>query len=193
VVLPTFDAPEWVMQVFTFLVILGFPLALILAWAFELTPEGIKLESTVDRAKSITQQTGRKLDFAIIGLLALAVVFLVVDHYVLEAEPEHAEAAAERVLAAEPAARGKSIAVLPFANMSADPDQEYFADGISEELLNTLAQFEDLRVVGRTSSVSFKNSNADLKEMGEALNADVILEGSVRKAGDRVRITAQLN
>jgi TolB-like protein/Tfp pilus assembly protein PilF len=193
VVLPTFNAPEWVMQVLTFLVILGFPLALILAWAFELTPEGIKLETTVDRAKSITQQTGRKLDFAIIALLAVALVFVVVDHYVLEAEAEHAEAAAEQVLAAEPVALGKSIAVLPFLNMSADADQEYFADGISEELLNTLAHFEDLRVVGRTSSFSFRNSDANLTEIGEALNADVILEGSVRKAGDRVRITAQLN
>jgi TolB-like protein len=187
VVLPTFNAPEWVMQVLTFLVILGFPLALILAWAFELTPEGIKLETSVNRAKSITQQTGRKLDFAIIALLALAVGFLAVDHYVLEANSEQATAAVE------PVELGKSIAVLPFLNMSADADQEYFADGISEELLNTLAQFEDLRVVGRTSSFSFRNSDANLTEIGEALNADVILEGSVRKAGDRVRITAQLN
>jgi TolB-like protein len=192
VVLPTFKAPEWVMQVLTFLVILGFPLALILAWAFELTPEGIKLETSVNRAKSITQQTGRKLDFAIIALLAVALVFVVVDQYVLEAEPEHAEVAAEQVLAAEPVAPGKSIAVLPFVNMSADADQEYFADGISEELLNTLAQFEGLRVVGRTSSFSFKHSDADLKEIGKALSADVILEGSVRTAGDRVRITALL-
>jgi len=193
VVLPTFEAPHWVMKVLTFLVILGFPSALILAWAFELTPEGIKLEKSVDRAESITQQTGRKLDFSIIGLLALAVVFLAVDHYVLETEPEPATAAAEQALAAEPVELGKSIAVLPFLNMSADAGQEYFADGIAEELLNTLAQFEDLRVVGRTSSFSFRNSDANLTEIGEALNADVILEGSVRKAGDRVRITAQLN
>jgi TolB-like protein/Tfp pilus assembly protein PilF len=193
VVLPTFDAPDWVMKTLTFLVILGFPPALILAWAFELTPEGIKLETTVDRSKSITQQTGRKLDFTIIALLAVALVSVVVDHYVLEANSEQATVAAELISAAEPIERGKSIAVLPFVNMSADADQEYFADGISEELLNTLAHFEDLRVVGRTSSFSFKHSDADLKEMGEALNADVILEGSVRKAGDRVRITAQLN
>ncbi|MBW2542396.1 MAG: tetratricopeptide repeat protein, partial [Deltaproteobacteria bacterium] len=187
VVLPTFDAPNWVMKVITFLVILGFPPALVLAWAFELTPEGIKREAAVDPAESITQRTGRKLDFAIIALLALAVVFLGVEHYVLEANPEQTTVAVET---AEP---GKSIAVLPFVNMSSDPDQEYFADGISEELLNTLAQFEDLRVVGRTSSFSFRKSDANLTEIGEALNADVILEGSVRKAGDRVRITAQLN
>jgi TolB-like protein/DNA-binding winged helix-turn-helix (wHTH) protein len=127
------------------------------------------------------------------GLLAVVLVFVAIDHYVLEAEPERAEAPTEHAPAAKPVARGKSIAVLPFVNMSADPDQEYFADGISEELLNTLAHFEGLRVVGRTSSFSFKHSDADLKEMGEALNADVILEGSVRTAGDRVRITAQLN
>jgi TolB-like protein/DNA-binding winged helix-turn-helix (wHTH) protein/Tfp pilus assembly protein PilF len=192
VVLPTFEAPNWVMKVLTFLVILGFPPALILAWVFELTPEGIKLETAVDRAKSITRQTGRKLDFAIIGLLAIALIFVVVDQYVLEAEPKHAVVAAEPVPVAEPVARGKSIAVLPFVNMSADADQEYFADGISEELLNTLAQFEDLRVVGRTSSFSFKGSDADLTEIGETLNAGAILEGSVRMAGDRVRITAQL-
>jgi len=192
VVLPTFEAPNWVMKVLTFLVILGFPPALILAWAFELTPEGIKLETSVDRAKSITQQTGRKLDFAIIGLLAIALIFVVVDQYILETEPKSAELAAELTPAAESVVRGTSIAVLPFVNMSADAEQEYFADGISEELLNTLAHFEDLRVVGRTSSFSFKDSDADLKEIGEALNASAILEGSVRTAGDRVRITAQL-
>jgi TolB-like protein/DNA-binding winged helix-turn-helix (wHTH) protein/lipoprotein NlpI len=193
VVLPALRLPEWTLTLLVFLVVAGFPLALIVAWAFELTPEGIKRETAVDPAESVTQQTGRKLDFAIIGLLAIALIFVVVDHYVLEAEPEQAEMAAEQVPSAEPAARGKSIAVLPFVNMSADSDQEYFADGISEELLNTLAQFDDLRVVGRTSSFSFKNSDADLKEIGEALNADVILEGSVRTVGDQVRITAQLN
>jgi TolB-like protein/DNA-binding winged helix-turn-helix (wHTH) protein/Tfp pilus assembly protein PilF len=192
VVLPALRLPEWTLTFLVFLVVAGFPLALILAWAFELTPEGIKRETAVDRAESITQQTGRKLDFAIIGLLALAVVFLVVDHYVLEAEPEQAEVAAEQAPAAGPVEREKSIAVLPFVNMSDDPNQEYFADGIAEELLNTLARVEDLRVVGRTSSFSFKNSDADLTEIGEALGADVILEGSVRKAGNRVRITAQL-
>ncbi len=97
VVLPTFKAPEWVMQVFTFLVILGFPLALILAWAFELTPEGIKLEKTVDRAESITSQTGRKLDFAIIGLLAVALIYVVIDKYILEANPIRSAGGQSRV------------------------------------------------------------------------------------------------
>ena len=105
VVLPTFKAPEWVMQVFTFLLILGFPVALIFAWAFEMTPEGIKRETAVDPDESITSYTGRKLDFAIIGLLAVAVVYFAVDKFVLEAEPEQASAVRE-----------KSIAVLPLAN-----------------------------------------------------------------------------
>ena len=183
VVLPALRLPEWTLTLLVFLVVAGFPLALIVAWAFELTPEGIKRETAVDPAESITHLTSRKLDFAIIGLLALAVVFLVVDHYVLEDNQDST---------VDPDTRGKSIAVLPFVNMSADPDQEYFADGISEELLNTLVRFEGLRVVGRTSSFSFKNSDADLKTIGEMLDVDVILEGSVRTAGDRVRITAQL-
>ena len=104
VVLPTFEAPEWVMKAFSSLVILGFPLALILAWAFELTPEGFKRESAVDPDESITHVTGRKLDFAIIGLLAIAVVYFAVDKFVLEAEPEQTEVATERVPAAEPVA-----------------------------------------------------------------------------------------
>jgi TolB-like protein/Tfp pilus assembly protein PilF len=182
VVLPTFKTPEWVMQTFTFLLILGFPIALIFAWAFELTPEGIKREIAVDPAESIKQQAGRKLDFAIIGLLAVAVVYFAVDKFVLE----QAEVTAESV------AREKSIAVLPFVNMSADPDQEYFADGISEELLNTLVRMGGLQVAGRTSSFSFKGSDADLKTIGATLGVGAILEGSVRKAGNRVRITAQL-
>jgi TolB-like protein/DNA-binding winged helix-turn-helix (wHTH) protein/Tfp pilus assembly protein PilF len=183
VVLPTFEAPEWLMQVFTFLVILGFPLAFILAWAFELTPEGIKLETSVDRTKSITQQTGRKLDFAIIGLLALAVVFLVVDHYVLEAD---------QIPASEPVAKGKSVAVLPFVNMTGDPEQEYFADGISESLLNVLASVKGLRVTSRTSAFAFKGTNTAVPEIAEKLGVKHVLEGSFQRAGNRIRISAQL-
>jgi adenylate cyclase len=113
--------------------------------------------------------------------LALAVAYFAVDKFVPQAEPKQASVARE-----------KSIAVLPFANMSGDPEQEYFADGISEELINTLVRLEGLRVVGRTSSFSYKNADIDLRTIGETLDVDVILEGSVRKAGDRVRITAQL-
>jgi len=186
VVLTTFKAPEWVMQAFTLLVILGFPLALIFAWAFELTPEGIKREADVDRTESITHVTGRKLDFAIIGLLVIAVVFLVVDDYVLESESEQAETTAQSD------DQVKTIAVLPFANMSGDPEQEFFSDGISEELLNVLAKVRGLRVTSRTSAFAFKGTNTSIPEIAEKLGVKHVLEGSVRMVGDRVRITTQL-
>jgi TolB-like protein len=182
VLLPTFDAPDWVMKAFSSLVILGFPLALIFAWAFEMTPEGIKREADVDPAESVTHQTGRKLDFAIIGLLAIAVVYFAVDKFVLE----QVEVTAESV------ARERSIAVLPFTNLSDDAGNEYFSDGISEELLNTLTRVTSLRVASRTSSFSFKGSNTAIPEIAAKLNVNHILEGSVRKSGNKVRITAQL-
>jgi TolB-like protein/Tfp pilus assembly protein PilF len=190
VLLPTFGAPEWVMKVFTLLVILGLPLALVVAWAFELTPEGIKRESDVDRTESVKQKTGRKLDFAIIGLLVVAVGFLIVDNYVLG--PDGTEVAAEQIPAAQPITIEKSIAVLPFVNMSPDPDNEFFSDGISEEILNVLARIPDLKVAARTSAFEFKGQNRDIAEIGRLLKVSNVLEGSVRKAGNRVRVTAQL-
>ena len=159
VLLPTFEAPDWVMKVFASLVMLGLPLALILAWAFELTPEGIKREAEVDRTESTTHVTGRKFDFAIIGLLVLAVVYFAVDKFVLKAGPDVTEVAAEQVPAAESVEREKSIAVLPFANLSDDASNEYFSHGISEELLNALTRITSLRVASRTSSFSFKGTN----------------------------------
>ena len=193
VLLPTFGAPDWVMKAFSALVLLGFPLAVILAWAFELTPEGIKRDSAVDRADSITHMTGRRLDFVIIGLLAVAVVYFAVDKFALDTEPKRAEATTEQVSATEPAVQGEnSIAVLPFVNMSSDPEQEYFSDGLSEEILNLLAKIHGLKVIGRTSSFAFKGKNEDLRVIGQALGVKTVLEGSVRKSGDRVRVTAQL-
>ena len=193
VILPTFKTPEWVMQAFTSLVILGFPLTLVIAWAFELTPEGIKRESTVGPDESIKSRTGRKLDFAIIGLLALAVVFLVIDNYVLEAEPEQAEVAEGKVPAAEPIEREKSIAVLPFDNISPDPDDAYFADGIHDEILAQLSKIRDLKVISRTSVMRYRREDRpSLPEIANTLGAANILEGSVRLAGNQVRITTQL-
>ena len=192
VVLPTFGAPEWVMKVVTFLVILGFPLALILAWAFELTPEGIKRESAVDPDASVTHHTSRKLNFIIIGVLAIAVVYFAVNQFVPKAEPEPAARVTEQAPAAEQVAQEQSIAVLPFANMSGDPEQEFFSDGISEELLNVLAKVKGLRVTSRTSAFAFKGKDISIPEIAAKLGVDNILEGSVRMAGGRVRITAQL-
>jgi TolB-like protein/Flp pilus assembly protein TadD len=189
VVLNNIEAPGWVFQAILLLVAFGFPFALIFAWAFELTPQGLKKEKDIVPSDSVAHVTGRKLDFAIIGLLAIAVVFLVVDNYVLREDP--APLVSDQT---EPAiqAEEKSIAVLPFVNMSDDPGNEYFADGLSEELLNLLAKIPSLKVIGRTSSFAFKGKNEDLRLIGEALGVTTVLEGSVRKSGERVRVTAQL-
>ena len=171
----TFEAPAWVMKVFVTFVILGFPLAVFFAWAFELTPDGLKRERDVNRSKSITQTTGRKLDFFIIAVLIAAVIYFAF----YKTEPAITDV-------------DQSIAVLPFVNMSDDSANEYFSYGISEEILNALAKVQDLKVSGRTSSFSFKDRSDDLQTIGKALGVSYILEGSVRKAGMRVRITAQL-
>jgi TolB-like protein/Tfp pilus assembly protein PilF len=192
VVLPALRLPEWTLTLLVFLVVAGFPLALILAWAFELTPAGIKRDEDVEPADSITQQTRRKLDFAIVGLLVVAVAYFAVDKFLLEAGPKQAVIAPEQVPVAKAVVREKSIAVLPFANLSDDASNEYFSHGISEELLNVLTRVTSLRVASRTSSFSFKGTNTAIPEIAAQLNVNHILEGSVRKAGNRVRITAQL-
>jgi len=183
VVLGNIGAPSWVFQTILLVIALGFPLAVIFAWAFELTPEGLKRESAVDRTESITSHTGRKLDRAIIAVLAVAVAYFAWDKFLVSPETEITQTAL---------AEKASIAVLPFVNMSSDPEQDYFSDGISEELLNLLAQIPQFQVAGRTSSFEFKGRNDDLREIGESLGVSNILEGSVRKGGDSVRITAQL-
>ncbi len=183
----TFAAPGWVMKMLVTLLALLLPLVLFFAWAFELTPEGIKKEKDVDRSLSITHETGRKLDYLIIGILLLALGYFAVDKFVLTA-PQDAQSSGSAVAVAS----GKSIAVLPFVNMSDDAGNEYFSDGISEEILNALSKVQELQVAGRTSSFAFKGHNEDLRQIGEALGVDHILEGSVRKAGGKVRITAQL-
>jgi TolB-like protein/Flp pilus assembly protein TadD len=181
---PILNLPDWAATLVTVLLLLGFPVALIFAWAFELTPDGLKKEKDVDRAESISHITGRKLDFIIIGVLVVAVGFLLVDKIYLS----DGDTAPDEIIATE----RHSIAVLPFVNMSPDPDQEYFSDGLSEEILNLLAKIPELKVIGRTSSFVFKGKNEDLRIIGEALGVTTLLEGSVRKSGDRVRITAQL-
>ncbi|MEP4485533.1 MAG: hypothetical protein ABJ013_07895 [Halioglobus sp.] len=198
-VAPVLGLPEWTLALFTWVGIAGFPFALFFAWAFELTPEGIKREGEVDRTQSITGNTGRKLDLAVIALLAVAVAFLLGDKYILNDTAEASlaptgteEPSAETVDSERAEESYGSIGVLPFVNMSNDPDQEYFSDGVAEELLNALAKLEDLQVAARTSSFAFKGQNQDISEIGRKLNVDTVLEGSVRKAGTRLRITAQL-
>ena len=186
---PMLRLPEWTATFVTVLLMIGFPVALIFAWAYELTPEGLKKEKHVVRSESITHLTGRKFDFAIIGLLVLALVFVIVDNYVLRDEP--APVVLEQT---EPTVQPleKSIAVLPFVNMSDDPGNEYFSDGISEEILNLLVKVPEMRVTSRSSSFSFKGQNVDIPTMAAKLNVAHVLEGSVRKSGNQLRITAQL-
>lgn len=177
---PALHLPEWVNSALAFFLILGFPLAIFFAWAFELTPEGLKLEKNVDRDASITPVTGRKLDRTIIVLLAIAVVYFAWQSQ-RPGDPAASQAIGEQ-----------SIAVLPFVNMSSDAEQEYFSDGLSEELLNMLAKIPDLRVASRTSAFSFKGKDIQISDIGKELDVAHVLEGSVRKSGSKIRITAQL-
>jgi TolB-like protein len=196
VVLPILELPDWVARLVLLLLSVGFPIVLIFAWAFELTPEGIKREKDVDRSQSITPQTGRKLDRVVIGILAVAVIVLLLDRFretrvTNVTEPENVSGPI--VVPDSDSTRAEtSIAVLPFLNMSDDENNEYFSDGISEELLNVLVRIEGLRVPSRTSSFNFKGSDKNIAEIGRELKVDHVLEGSVRKAGDRIRVTAQL-
>jgi TolB-like protein/Tfp pilus assembly protein PilF len=184
-VLENIGTPDWVMQSFMLVLALGFVPVILFAWAFELTPEGIKLEKDVDRSGSITRQTGQKLDRVTITLLLFVVVLVVAERMMPAAESP--ESVPETTVVSE-----KSIAVLAFEDLSPDGDQEYFAEGISEEILNVLAQIPDLKVAGRTSSFAFKGQKRDLREIGDVLEVAHILEGSVRTSGDRIRVTAQL-
>ena len=179
------------------LLILGFFPAIIISWVYEMTPEGLKREEDVDRSQSITPETGRKINLLIVALLVLAIAAVVIDRLVPETgsgtRETVADATSDSTMPDEDSAAPElSIAVLPFADMSPQKDQEYFTDGISEELLNLLARIPDFRVAGRTSSFAFKGKNEDLREIGQKLDVGVILEGSVRKDGDQIRVTAQL-
>ncbi|ARV05823.1 hypothetical protein BTO04_03520 [Polaribacter sp. SA4-10] len=172
--------PGWFATTIIVVVFIGFPIALIIAWALELTPEGIKKSEGIAITTAVNKSTGKKLNRLLITVLALAVVFLVINRvfYVKVADEVDTSTA--------------SIAVLPFVDMSPQQDQSYFSDGLSEELLNVLAKVKDLKVAGRTSSFKYKGLNDDLVKIGSELRVDHILEGSVRKSGNSMRITAQL-
>ena len=185
---PAFDAPPWALRIFILVIFLGFPISLVFAWAFDVTPEGLKAEKGIRGSKSFL------LIAAGLAALAFAWYFKGQPAYLDAAAPPSASSSPAAAVATKPSApiSKKSIAVLPFVNMSADNDQDYFSDGIAEEILNALAQVKDLKVAGRTSSFQFKGKNDDLRAVGQALGVAHILEGSVRKQGDKVRITAQL-
>ncbi len=194
------DLPDWSLRLVLGLLVLGLPLTLIFSWVYELTPEGLKREHEVDRNQSITAETGRKINLLIVVLLALSMGMLAADRLwprqsaSVAATPTAVDAPPAKPAAApaSPAADAASIAVLPFVNMSDDPANEYFSDGLSEEVLNVLAQIPDLRVIARTSSFAFKGEKTDIATVAAKLAVAHVLEGSVRKAGNRVRITAQL-
>jgi adenylate cyclase len=199
VILNNIEAPGWVFQTILLLLGIGFLVAMFFSWAFEMTPEGLKREHEVDRSQSITPQTGMKLNNLIFTVMALAIAYFAYDKFVLDASRDAALVEATTQAMTEQATgegatreSDNSIAVLPFVNMSDDAGNEYFADGLTEELLNSLARIKELKVTGRTSSFAFKGQNTDLREIGQTLGVDHILEGSVRKVQNRVRITAQL-
>ena len=178
-----FGTPDWVGKTLAVLLLLGFPFACLFAWAFEVTPEGIKKTRDVDMSESMTHSTGRRLNYVIITALVVALAYFVWERQEL-VEPQAAAITASDA--------DKSIAVLPFVNMSSDQEQEWFADGLTEEILNALARTPDLLVASRTSSFQFKGENTDISEIAKTLGVAHILEGSVRRGGDRLRVTAQL-
>ena len=204
-----FGTPDWVIKTVIVLVAIGFPFALLFAWAFELTPEGLKKTRDVDASTSIAPKTGQRLNYVIIAALVVALGYFLWERQSYDRDSassadtvtEQAEAdsvSAEDTSVAEPAAakisdtRKRSIAVLPFVNMSSDQEQEWFADGLTEEILNSLARTPDLLVTARTTSFGYKGSTEPVPEIAAALGVDHVLEGSVRRGSEKFRITAQL-
>ena len=179
-IFPFFDIPSWGVRLVVLLLIIGFPIALILAWAFELTPEGIKRTEDVDLSKSIRRKTGRKLDFLIIAVLLLVIAALLFQRFHAKVSP------------AVSSSPEKSIAVLPFENLSEDKANAYFAEGIQEEILTRLAKIADLKVISRTSTQRYQSKPVNLAEIAKQLGVANILEGSVQKAADQVRVNVQL-
>jgi len=188
IVVPHMALPEWIPGFVIIATMVGLPIALIFAWVFEMTPDGIKRESEITPEDSITAHSGRKLDFIIIGLLIVALGYFIFESR-FETKPVDASATIDKK-AQQP--ESTSIAVLSFVNMSSDPEQEYFSDGISEEILNVLSKLPRLQVTSRSSAFAFKGKEINISEVAKKLGVKYILEGSVRKSGNRVRITAQL-
>ena len=176
---PSIGAPDWVTRWFLVAAIIGFPFWLAFAWLYEVTPNGLKRESAIDPSDSVAHSTGRKLDFWIIGVLAVAVILLLTDRF---APHRNADAGLD-----------KSVAVLPLVNESGDPQQDYFSDGLSEELISAIAQVHDIKVIGRNSSFRFRGKQQDdTAAIGAKLGVATLLEGTVRKQDNQVRIVASL-
>lgn len=196
--LPAFDVPGWVLRATIILLAIGFVPALIFAWIFELTPQGLKRDEDVSRTESIAPQTAQRMNRVIVALLVLALGYFAVDKFLLAPQSESRPAATETAkgeTGSESTSKpesDKSIAVLPFTNMSGNVDQDYFSDGMTEELLNVLAKVPQLKVVARTSVFEFKGKGGDVREIGRKLGVGHIVEGSVRRDGEKVRVTAQL-
>jgi TolB-like protein/Flp pilus assembly protein TadD len=179
--LPAFNAPQWAMQVVILILVIGFPIALVFSWAFEITPEGIKLESEIEADQSITHHTGRKI-VALTIVLAVIATGLLIFQFVRERSISPFGAAISN----------KSIAVLPFDNLSGDPQNAYFSEGVQDEILTRLAKIAELKVISRTSTQRFKSAPEDLRQIAQQLGVANILEGSVQKANDQVRVNVQL-
>jgi TolB-like protein len=178
-VLPIFQTPPWILKVITFVIILGLPIALILAWAYELTNEGVKREAEVDRSKSITKQTGNKLDRGIIVVLLIGIMWLVFDRFFANDQTQVSE-------------DGRSVAVLPFQNMTNDAANDPFTVGIHDDLLTQISRIASLKTISRTSVLQYRNTTKTIPEIASELGVATVLEGGVQRAGDRVRINAQL-
>ena len=221
-VLPMFGAPDWIGRSIVALLAIGFVPTMLFSWIYELTPEGLKRESDVDRDTSITSLTARRIDRSITVMLVLALAYFMIDKFMLaparnardiasavdqagaasaskagsSATSAASAGAASAAAAGEPSIpsieQDPSIAVLPLQDLSQGKDQEYFSDGITEELLDLLAKVPKLRVIARTSSFSYKGKDTPIADIARVLHVATVLEGSVRKSGQKVRITVQL-
>jgi TolB-like protein/cytochrome c-type biogenesis protein CcmH/NrfG len=191
---PALNLPDWTLPFVTWMGIVGFPFALFLAWAYELTPDGIKREAGVDRTESMTDTTGRKLDVALIALLVIAIGFIAWDTFsdTQDEATQLADAPSAAVNADGIQLAPDSIAVLPLINMSAETDNAFFAGGVHEEILTNLSRIEGLRVVSRTTALRYMNADLSLRDIGRELDVRYIVEGSVRRIENHVRITVQL-
>src|SRR2546423_12014081 len=181
-IFPFLEIPNWVVRLVIVLIAIGFPIALVIAWAFEATPEGIKRTEDVDLNAAARAPKKHAWIYVVVLGAAISIAFFFIGRY--SAGPNRS--------AMPVAPHGKSIAVLPFVNMSADGNDEYLSDGVSEELITALSKITGLQVRARTSSLAFKGKNEDIQKIGELLHVSHMLEGSVAKAGNKLRITAQL-